>query len=252
MKTLEKILEGGVYVIHAKKGYELHEKRIINLFKNHNITFEFITDADTSNFYNISLEDYCNPAFISRTRPGTLSCTINHMFALKKMIEKKQSFAIIFENDPFFIGNFEKKINRVIQEAKKLEPGFIISLENTTLKFPAFWQTTKKKVLYRAKRGRCAGAYLIDIAGAEAAIASLQTETCNNVIDWWHNRLVERGILRMYWAHPPLIEQGSHNGLLCSSISSKEKSLKRRLLWNLQKLYKSTFRRIFTRDLIIP
>jgi glycosyl transferase family 25 len=92
---------------------------------------------------------------------------------------------------------------------------------------------------------------LIDLLGAQKAVESLQTERCNHVVDWWHNRLVERGVVRMYWAHPVLIEQGSHNGLLCSSISSKEKSFARRMSWNLQKFYKSVFRRLFAQPLII-
>lgn len=241
----------GIYVIHAKQGYETHEKRLKKLFTAYNLEYELITDGDTSLFSTLNLEDYFTPEFISRIRPGTLSCTLNHIFAFSRVITNKNKYALIFENDPFFIGNFLKKISRVLKESESLEPKFIISLENTTQKFPSFWDTKRGKVLYQASGSRCAGAYLIDYAGAQAALNSLQTEKCNNVIDWWQNRLIERRILKMYWAHPVLVEQGSHNGLLCSSISSKQKSIQRRIVWNLQKIYKGYFRRLFPRDLII-
>ena len=41
----------GIYVIHALKGYELHEKRVTDLFREHNLNFEFVTDGDPK-FFN--------------------------------------------------------------------------------------------------------------------------------------------------------------------------------------------------------
>jgi diketogulonate reductase-like aldo/keto reductase len=59
---------------------------------------------------------------------------------------------------------------------------------------------------------------------SEAILASLEdlkTNKCGYVIDWWHNDLIKRNVIKMYWAYPALTEQGSHNGLLNSTISSK-------------------------------
>jgi glycosyl transferase family 25 len=57
--------------------------------------------------------------------------------------------------------------------------------------------------------------------------------------------MIDRGVVKMFWAHPPLVEQGSHNGLLNSTISSKQKSLLRQGQWKAQKIYKMYFRRLF-------
>ncbi|MDA3883634.1 MAG: glycosyltransferase family 25 protein [Bacteroidales bacterium] len=241
----------GVYVIHAKTGYELQEERIQRLFGKHNIDFEFVTNGDVSVFDTLDIHKYVTESLLTRVRKGTVSCTLNHIFALQRIVDNKNKYALIFENDPFFIGDFHAKITRVMAEAQTLQPGFMISLENTTLKYPSYRTAKRGRYLYPTYGGRCAGAYLIDLLGAQKAVESLQTERCNHVVDWWHNRLVERGVVRMYWAHPVLIEQGSHNGLLCSSISSKEKSFARRMSWNLQKFYKSVFRRLFAQPLII-
>jgi glycosyl transferase family 25 len=179
---------------------------------------------------------------------GVLSCTLNHIYAYKNIIERGLDYAIIFENDPFFLGDFSKNIAIIEQELQHIPSGYIISLENSTLRFPSYFQTQNNQILYKAKSGRMAGAYLIDYVGAKNIIEHLESHKCNNVIDLWHNTLIEHNIITMYWAHPPFVEQGSHNGLMHSTISSKPRSIFRRISWLAQKLYKYYFRRLFAED----
>jgi glycosyl transferase family 25 len=235
----------GIYVIHALKGYELHEKRVIDLFGEHNLSFEFVTDGDPKFFNKDILRKYFTPNISSKMTAGTLSCTLNHILAYEKMVKRKNQYALIFENDPFFLGDFTTSLNKMGDEINSLEKGFLISLENSALRFPSFWETRGGKHLFRATTQRMAGAYLIDLKGAENILNDIKQHKCDEVIDWWHNTLVERGIVKMYWAHPPLVEQGSHNGNLSSTISSKPKSVIRQFQWNMQKIYKTYFRRLF-------
>jgi glycosyl transferase family 25 len=245
------LIDGGIYVIHSKSGYEYQEKRITELFKKNNLEFEFVTDGDTSLFTNELIQQYFVPEIETKLRKGILSCTLNHIFAYKRMVEKNDKYALIFENDPFFLGDFVKRLNKLNKEILGLEKGFIISIENTTLTFPSFWDIRKNKYLYPAKTGRMAGAYIIDFEGANNLLKSLESQKCNTVIDWWHNGLIENGIIKMYWAHPALVEQGSHNGQMSSSISTKQKSNTRKLGWLFHKFYKMYFRRLFKQNRII-
>jgi glycosyl transferase family 25 len=166
----------------------------------------------------------------------------------EKIVKNKNKFALVFENDPFFLGDFLKKIEQVANEAKTLEPGFIISLENSTFRFPSVRRIKKGKYLYEAPFGRMAGAYMIDQKAAADILQNLKTEKCCQVIDWWHNTLIDHNIIKMYWAHPPLVEQGSHNGRMSSTISSKNKGYIRRLKWDIQKFYKTYISRWFIGD----
>ncbi|MBN2638401.1 MAG: glycosyltransferase family 25 protein [Bacteroidales bacterium] len=247
----EGIKQVGVFVIHALKGYEYHEKRIVELFKQKNIDFEFVTDGDASLLNDKIIGQYFSPDIQSKLSLGVTSCTLNHIHAYEKMVQRNMRYAIVLENDPFFLTHFDKKLQRTFDQIKQLEPGFIVSLENSTLTFPSFSQTRKGKYLYRAASGRMAGAYLIDLTAAKNILNDLKNNKCHTVIDWWHNSLIERNIIRMYWVHPPLFEQGSHNGHLSSTISSKASSSKRRIAWNLQKVYKMYFRRLFKQKQII-
>jgi len=241
-----------IYVIHAKKGYELHENRVKSLFKKNNLDFEFVTDGDPSLFTKEILNKYFINNIESKISKGVISCTLNHFYAYIKMIEKNEKYAIIFENDPFFIGDFMDNISKRSNEIQNLNSGFIISIENSTLTFPSIWQTEKNKHIYPASKGRMAGAYIIDLQGAKNIINDLKDIKCNTVIDWWHNNLIKRNIIKMYWLQPAIVEQGSHNGLLSSTISTKSKSKLRRLQWITRKLFKMYIRRLFNEKRILP
>lgn len=239
---VEKILTESVFIIHAINGYEYHEDRINKIFKELGLNFEFVTDGDPKLFTPEILEKYFVPKIKNSLSDGTLSCTLNHIYAYEKIVERKIKYALVFENDPFFLGDFISNLKKLSPHIENLKENFIISLENNTFKFPSFWETKKDKLLYPAKAGRMAGAYIINLEGASAIINDLKQNKCHTVIDWWHNSLIDRGIVKMYWAHPPLVEQGAHNGHLNSTISS---SITRKISWIFQKVYKNYFRRIF-------
>ncbi len=227
-----------VYIIHAIKGYETHEARIKALFPRFKLSYNFITQGDPSLFSDDVLAKYFDPKIRNVLSDGVLSCTLNHILAYEEMVKNGHEMALIFENDPFFLSNFEDNLQKVLKEAITLAPGFIISLENSTLRFPSYWQTQKEKYLYPAKDGRMAGAYLIDLKAAQNALNDLRQNKCKQVIDWWHNDLINRGVVKMYWAQPPLTEQGSHNGLLHAGISSKKSGIVRQIKWQIQKGFK--------------
>ncbi|MCB0645322.1 MAG: glycosyltransferase family 25 protein [Saprospiraceae bacterium] len=234
----------GVYVIHVLKGYELHEQRIRRTFKTFDLSHAFITEGDPSLFTNDVLNAYFIPGIKEKLQTGILSCTLNHFFAYEALIKDQLSYAIVFENDPFFMLHFTENLHKFLEERKQLPPGHIISLENSTLRFPSFFQKKKGKCLYKARSGRMAGAYIIDHLGAQKILEYTKKMKCNNVIDWWHNHLIDEGIVDMYWAHPPIVEQGSHNGRMQGAISTKSKSVFRLLAWEIQKFYKSNIGRL--------
>lgn len=251
MKNFKDFIGQAIYVVHALKGYEFHEKRVIELFGENNLSFEFMADGDVSLITADVLEKYFIPGIEAKLSKGILSCTLNHILCYEKIVAKENRYGLVFENDPFFLTDFPKGIEKLIPEIEKLEGGFLISLENSTLKFPSYWQTQDAKHLYRARMGRMAGAYLINLEGATCILEDLKHKKCDTVIDWWHNDLIERGVVKMYWAHPPLVEQGSHNGYLNSTISSKPRSVTRRISWVILKYFVYYFKRLFNEKRLV-
>ncbi len=207
--------------------------------------FEFVTEGSPANFDTGLLQKYFTVDVKQKVNTGSLSCTLNHILSYQKMVENNNRYALVFENDPFFMGDFIRKIKAVATEAGALPEGFIVSLENTTLEFPGTKKLKKGRLIYESDKSRCAGAYLIDQQAAKNILHDLQKNKCGEVIDWWHNTLIKRNVIKMYWAHPPLTEQGSHNGLLSAGISSKNNSAGRRIAWLAQKYYKMYLLRWF-------
>lgn len=240
-----------VYVVHAKAGYEQHEKRLEALFPKMGLSLEWMTAGDPSLFSQELLDKYFVSDIEDVLSKGVLSCTLNHILIYEQMVSKGQSYALVFENDPFFLPSFDESFMRVLKEVTTLPEGFLVSLENSTLRFPSYWQTKKGQFLYKAKSGRMAGAYLIDFKGAQNALKDLEFKKCNTVIDWWHNDMIDRKVLDMYWAHPPMTEQGSHNGYMHAGISSKKNGILRRVTWYLQKAYKYFIGRLFNQSAIL-
>lgn len=247
-KTIDKC---SIYVIHALKGYEYQGARVTELFGSNNLKFEFVTDGDPIHFTKPLLDKYFVTNIESILSKGVLSCTLNHILAYEKMVAEGVEYGIVFENDPFFLGNFVEQFSKMDQEIEQLQKGFMISLENSTLRFPSYWQVRKGKFLYRADEGRMAGAYLLDLKAAKDILSDLKNTKCDYVIDWWFNSLIKRNVVKMYWAHPPLVEQGSHNGHLSSTISSKPSNISRKIKWTIQKTFKTCFRRLINDKRII-
>lgn len=250
-KMIEKLLQQGVFVVHALKGYEYHEKRLIDLFDKNGISHEFVTDGDPIYFTNEILEKYFVPGIKSILSTGVLSCTLNHIYCLEKIVERNLDYALIFENDPFFLGNFVEELKKMVSEIENLTNGFMISLENSTLRLPSYWDIKKNKHLYQASTCRMSGSYLIDRKGAINILNELKINKCPTVIDGWHDQLIEQNIIKMFWVHPPLVEEGSHNGHLNATISTKPRSKFRRIAWKAQKFYKLYIRRLFPNKYLI-
>jgi glycosyl transferase family 25 len=227
-----------IYVVHALKGYEFHEKRVRDILQTLNFEFEFATEGDPSLWTDELIDRYFVPNIKDLMTEGGISCTLNHILVYEQMLKRGNRLALVFEDDLFLLNHFEKNLPLIINETKTLKPGFIVSLENSTLRFPSRKVIRKNKLLYPAKLGRCTGAYIIDREGATKCLEDLKTNPCNQIVDWWHNYLIDRHVIKSYWVHPPVIEQGSHNGKTGSNLSFTPKSMGRRMKWTAQKYYK--------------
>tara|TARA_B110000285_G_scaffold40448_1_gene44242 strand:+ start:2497 stop:3252 length:756 start_codon:yes stop_codon:yes gene_type:complete len=248
---IESLFKKGIYIVHAIRGYERHGDRVKKLMGKQGLNFEFVSNADPELFSDELLNKYFPSEFTNKHKKGTISCTLNHIYAYERIVKEQVPLAIVFEDDPFFLGEFKPKLLLLENEIKKLDPGFIISLENTTQRYPSFWDTKKGKHLYAAKTNRAAGAYILDLKTATILTDQIKRNKCDEVIDWWQFRQSEKGLIKMYWAHPAMVEQGSINGGLSAEISTRSSSSTRRLRWKIHKFYKMYFRRLFPEKRII-
>jgi len=241
----KRLRDAPAWVVHALNGYEAHGDRIRRIFAEQEIPFEFATEGDVSRMDEKLLRRCFTPELLGRFPRTKLSCSLNHMLLYERIVEDGAPYAVVFEDDVCFLTDFRSSLDAIDAEVRALRPGFLVSLENSTLRFPSYWQARRGQQLYRADVGRCAGAYLIDRAAALAMTDEMHTRRADSLIDHWHNTLADRGVIAIYWAHPAPVEQGSHNGVISARESTHRSSPYRRASWLFQRTLRLTLGRLF-------
>lgn len=240
-----------VRVVHPRKGYELQEQHIQSVMQKHQIPFAFELRGDKEDLSPEIMRRYFTPQI--GFSKGSLSCTLKHLLIYDAFLQSSKRFLLVFEDDIFLAADFTTQLKVMLEEIEQRHlHTFLISLENSCMRFPSYWQTKQGQTLYLARDGRAAGAYLIDQAAAKAMLEELRQNKCGTVIDWWHNYLVSKKLIKLYWAHPTIAEQGSHNGKLSAAISTHHRSKQRQIIWQLHKFIRTYIKRLFNESRILP
>jgi len=224
------------YVIHVR-GNKERENYIRNELKKFNIEFEFILGGNMEDMTNADLDKYFKDDF--KTVSPRTSCTIKHFFVYERMVRDNVPVALVLEDDIELFASFEKVFDQSLNEISenKLE-SYVVSYESSTQEFISKTEEIPGRVLYQKPAGRCAGAYLIDLAAAKMILEYGLKNKSNVCMDWFHNELSDKGLLKIYWCHPAIAEQQSHNGKIHSLLDQKKQGRYYRLKYFLEKTYK--------------
>lgn len=242
----DKLNYNKVFVLHVKKGYEERKKHIENQMQLHNIQFEYILDGDIDDLNETILATYFAAHMYAYT--ASTSLTYKHILAYKSIVNNNIDCALIFEDDAILDKSFNKILHQSLNEFKNRfdtnEP-YIISYENSQLKYFSNKDIIKDRFLYSSNKSRCTGAYIINKAAAKVLYENAITQKVNAIIDWWHNQLIDKGELKILWCFPTIVEQGSHNGMFNSAIDKKKKGIYYIIKFKIEKFYKKNIRILF-------
>jgi glycosyl transferase family 25 len=209
-----------IFVVHVA-AVTARKKHMEAQLAKENLQATFMTRGDKSDLSQAVIEQYFKGemAVVS----AGASCALKHLYIYEAMQNEGTEIALVFEDDIFLTQNFNTLLSEIMVEieARTLK-GILVSLESTGNKFVARSKKQKDTLLYPAKKGRCAGAYLIDKLAAKAILDKVAKDRCGLPIDWFHNQMADEGVLQLYWASPAIAEQGSHNGALQSLIDGKK------------------------------
>lgn len=175
-----------------------------------------------------------------------VSCAYKHILAYYEASKLNQDeYSLILEDDIYLNDNFCSSLNNILNEIKQRElKNFLISLEESNLKYVKGSELEKGVLLYKKLRGRMAGAYLIDANSAKSMISEIEQNKCNLPIDWFHNHCSAKGLIDIYWVHPPVAVQGSLNGKIMSLIDNKSVGKIKILKFKINRLYKKLLYRL--------
>lgn len=174
-----------------------------------------------------------------------VSCAYKHILAYKTIVEEKRPLSLILEDDITFDRSLDNFVDLILAEisSRKLS-NFIVSLEDSNLKYVKGSERRAGQKLYIKQRGRMAGAYMIDLEGAESILNEIFINTCHLPIDWFHNHCSEKSILNIYWSHPSVATQGSLDGRIPSMIDNKQSGTVKIWKFKLSKGYKKLIYRL--------
>lgn len=178
--------------------------------------------------------------------PGpAASCAYKHILVYEEMIGQHCDIALVLEDDIYLDPPFCAMLERTLKEIKERKlQNFVISLEDSNLRYVKGSERRKGQLLYKKVLGRMTGAYLVDKACALTMQEEWTRNKCNLPSDWFHNHCSQQGLIDMLWLHPTIATQGSLNGKIRSIIDQKKTGSFRVVSFKLTRLVRKLIHRL--------
>ncbi|MCR9153722.1 MAG: glycosyltransferase family 25 protein [Bacteroidetes bacterium] len=230
------------YIVHVASFTERRKQLDKHLANNPFLDPQFILEGDIADLNDTILDRYFKGRM--HAKAAGASCVYKHLRAFENLVEKDE-MALILEDDIHLNKNFTKQIKKVIAEAKarKLE-GFIISLDDSILRYVKGSERVKGQLLYKKQADRFAGCYLMDKKAAKAMLEECYTHKIGTPVDHYQSHCARKGLIDVYWAHPTIAVQGSLMGSFQSELGKKRLGKMNVLSFKIQRIYKRLLYRL--------
>lgn len=207
-----------IFVIHYKKLIDRKE-HILDQFKKYNITdYEFV-EIDRDELDDTSM-------FQSKFSTSQIAIALSHFYAYKQ-ISEKYTHGLILEDDIILSNDFENILNKYLSQLPKDYDLFFIG-DGCNLHIEPHRLVTNKNVyekcLYPTRWGgdgasRCTDSYLVSKKCATKMCSYINNlpYKINMPVDWFLNVIARDNNLKVYWAEPTIVTQGTQNGVFKSS-----------------------------------
>ncbi len=210
-----------VFVIHYKKLIDRKEN-IIKQFEKHNITnYEFIEiDRDELDKENITI-------FEDNYSKSSIAISLSHFYAYNMISKNNDENGLIFEDDVILSNNFTYIFNKYISilpndyDMLFIGNGCNLHINRKHIKPNKFIYEKSLNPVKGEGAGatRCTYSYLVNKNCAIKICEYIEklNYKINQPIDWWLNKACRDNNLKVYWAEPTIVSQGTQNGTYKSS-----------------------------------
>jgi len=222
-----------IFVLHYTKLTERKE-RLDAYLKQHNIEVEYILDYDqeeltealVNEWYSTDEATYnakIDPLWGVKTAPfrklnqAEISCTIKHYLGIKSVAEKCNDYGLILEDDVLFVENFPQIFNTFLANTPD-DWGAIFMGCCAGLRIPPHFikeNINAYQVPHPASRG--GDSYILRKKVAENIVSTMKP--FNTISDWELGYQLYHHNVKTYWWEPPLVIQGSENGLYKTTLN---------------------------------
>ena len=222
-----------VFILHYTKLAD-RKKRLDAMLSHFGIEAEYVVDFDQedldqsiiSEYYKPSESDYrtkFNKLYGASVAPyrdlniAQISCTIKHYQCIQKVATETENYGLILEDDVIFVEDFVPKFNLFLNDTPPDWEAIFLGccaglrvppslLKNGVHAYP---------VSHPASRG--GDSYLLRTDAARKIASTMKPFT--TISDWELASQLYQHNLKTYWWEPPLVVQGSQNGLYQTTLN---------------------------------
>jgi len=215
-----------IFVLHYSK-LTTRKQHIIQQFERHGISdYEFIEKFDKDTITDDECPEFSRD-YITKRRTE-LSIHLKHFYAYHLIVRENYDQVLIFEDDIILSNGFIPLLKLYMTQLPKDYDMLFIG-DGCNLHIPISIQIPNhyiyEKCLHETVWGgngctRCLDSYIISNACAKKIcdyIAGL-TKKIDLPVDWWLNEVARDLTLKVYWAEPTIVTQGSQNGTFQRTI----------------------------------
>ncbi|MBC3621499.1 glycosyltransferase family 25 protein [Vibrio metschnikovii] len=204
------------FIIHVSQGYEVRRQHIDNHLPQRGITdYEYMLQGDIADL----TPSIRNHFFSDKLSLGQMSCFYKHYLVMKEALARKIEPVLVLEDDVILISNFVQEMAAIEQELTSMS-NYYINIEEASNSVPFAVRKAGQR-FYPCKVNKLCGGYIFDLAFAEKFVNYVESQQNDVPIDGMIGNLVDRLEFNLYWSHPPLVKQGSKNGMFASELSGR-------------------------------
>lgn len=210
----------------------------------HHLSFEFIFDHDIYDIDDATDSEYFSPH--SNLTPAAKSITLKHITAWKKALFHQHPQILVLEDDVVLAPNFTDQLEKILNNAQKIPPGYLIFLGGADTKAPkGFFENQKN--FYQLNMPT-AEAYITDLQAVKARLAWLNKNKISLPADHATVKIDHDCSNIQYWPKKSLVTQGSVLGLFRTTLDisrGKKSPLTNRILFEWKKFKRRTLPQLY-------
>ena len=194
---------------------------------------EFIHDWDADDLDPATEARYFVGTELTR---GQKSCTLKHVEALRRIVARGWSRALVLEDDVVLADGFVPAVAAGLAEAAAVaEPHVLFIGSGGNFYTPRSARRPGQRV-YPASKGRFTDSYVLGAATARLRLQWIDAHQMHKPTDVTFDAIDRELGIRLLWLEPPVVEQGSKNGLFASELERQPPRAVQRLKFALEKL----------------
>ena len=222
-----------IYVINVR-AYEARRLHVTRELARFGLHGEFVFDHDAMDLTPETESPWFVPG--AELRPGQKSCALKHMVVLERIVERRQTRALVLEDDVVLDAAFPDGVKAALEEGGRWPEPKVTFLGSGGNFYTPRSRRVPGQRLYPATHGRFTDSYILGHDTATRRLAWIREHRMSKPVDNEFDRIDTALGITMLWLEDPVVEQGSKNGLFQSEVEPAPPPALQRLKFGWEKL----------------